>query len=66
MLENRRKSTRVPLQTKVICTAASRTIRGVIWNLSQGGMQVDAGELRACMKLFNVTLPDEIVSARFI
>ena len=45
MLENRRKSVRVPLQTEVICTVGSRTIRGISWNLSQGGMQVEASAL---------------------
>jgi CheY-like chemotaxis protein len=47
MLENRRKHTRVPLQTEVICTVGSRTIRGVTWNLSQGGMQVEASDLQS-------------------
>ena len=45
MLENRRKSIRVPLQTEVTCTVGSRTIRGIIWNLSQGGMQVEVSDL---------------------
>ena len=40
MVENRRKYVRVPIQTDVTCTVASRTLRGVCWNLSQGGMQV--------------------------
>jgi CheY-like chemotaxis protein len=47
MLENRRKYTRVPLQTEVICTVGSRTIRGMTWNLSQGGMQVEARNLQS-------------------
>jgi CheY-like chemotaxis protein len=47
MLENRRKYIRVPLQTEVICVVGSRTIRGMTWNLSQGGMQVEASNLRA-------------------
>ena len=47
MLENRRKYTRVPLQTEVICTVGSRTIRGITWNLSQGGMQVEASDLQS-------------------
>ena len=46
MLENRRKSTRVPLQTELTCTVGSRTIRGITWNLSQGGVQVEASDLR--------------------
>jgi CheY-like chemotaxis protein len=45
MLENRRKSIRVPLQTEVTCTVGSRTMRGMIWNLSLGGMQVEASDL---------------------
>jgi CheY-like chemotaxis protein len=47
MLENRRKSTRVPIQAEVTCTVGSRTIRGTSWNLSQGGMQVEVGGLKA-------------------
>ena len=47
MLENRRKSTRVPLQTEVSCAVGSRTIRGMSWNLSQGGMQVGISDLQA-------------------
>jgi CheY-like chemotaxis protein len=46
MLENRRKYIRVPMQTEVICAVGSRTIRGMTWNLSQGGMQVEAGSLQ--------------------
>jgi CheY-like chemotaxis protein len=45
MLENRRRSTRVPIQTDVICEVGSRTVRGVTWNLSQGGIQVEAGDM---------------------
>jgi CheY-like chemotaxis protein len=47
MLENRHKYTRVPLQTEVICTVGSRTIRGMTWNLSQGGMRVEARNLQS-------------------
>src|SRR6266404_6141198 len=46
MLENRRKFTRVPIQADVACTVGSRTLRGVSWNLSQGGMQVEVGDLK--------------------
>jgi DNA-binding response OmpR family regulator len=45
MLENRRRHARSPIQTEVMCTVDSRTIRGLTWNLSQGGMQVEAGGL---------------------
>ena len=46
MLENRRKYTRAPIQADVTCTVGSRTFRGVSWNLSQGGMQVEVGGLK--------------------
>jgi len=46
MLENRRKSTRVPIQAEVTCAVGSRTVRGTSWNLSQGGMQVEVGGLK--------------------
>ncbi len=46
MLENRRRYTRVPLQADVTAVVGSRTITGVIWNLSQGGMQVEVGGLQ--------------------
>ncbi len=47
MLENRRRSTRAPIQTDVTCTVGQRTIRGITWNLSQGGMQVEAEGLKS-------------------
>jgi CheY-like chemotaxis protein len=46
MLENRRKYARVPIQADVACTVGSRTLRGVSWNLSQGGMQVEVFDLK--------------------
>jgi CheY-like chemotaxis protein len=46
MLDNRRKSTRVPIQADVSCTVGGRTMRGTSWNLSQGGMQVEVSELK--------------------
>ena len=46
MVENRRRYIRVPLQTEVTCTVGSRTIRGMTWNLSHGGMQVEVGDLQ--------------------
>jgi CheY-like chemotaxis protein len=47
MLENRRRQQRAPIQTDVTCTVGSQTIRGITWNLSQGGMQVEASGLKA-------------------
>jgi CheY-like chemotaxis protein len=46
MLENRRRSARVPIQTDVTCEVGSRIVRGVTWNLSQGGIQVEANGLQ--------------------
>ena len=46
MLDNRRKYTRVPIRADVACTVGSRTLRGVSWNLSRGGMQVEVGDLK--------------------
>src|SRR5712692_1771308 len=46
MLDNRRRSVRVPIQKEVICEVGSRTVRGVTWNLSQGGIQGEAGDLQ--------------------
>ncbi len=46
LYECRRRFVRVPLQTDVICTVDSREFRGVTWNLSQGGIQVDAENLK--------------------
>jgi CheY-like chemotaxis protein len=47
MLENRRKYTRVPIKSNVTCAVGPKTLRGVSWNLSQGGMQVEVGGLRS-------------------
>jgi CheY-like chemotaxis protein len=46
MLENRRRSTRVSVQADVTCVVGSRTMSGVTWNLSQGGIQVEVDGLR--------------------
>jgi DNA-binding response OmpR family regulator len=45
MVANRRKSVRVPIRADVTCTVGSRSMRGVSWNLSQGGMQVEVAGL---------------------
>lgn len=42
LLENRRRTARVPLRTDVMCTSGSTSARSMSWNLSQGGMQLDA------------------------
>lgn len=46
-LENRRRHIRVPLHTDVTCDVGSRRAQGVTWNLSQGGMQVEGGNLHS-------------------
>ncbi|MGA8152222.1 MAG: response regulator [Terriglobales bacterium] len=43
--ENRRRYTRVPMQTEVTCLVGSRTLKGMTWNLSQGGMQLEVQDL---------------------
>jgi len=45
LLENRRRHVRVPLQADVICDVGSRKMHGVTWNLSLGGIQVEADNL---------------------
>jgi CheY-like chemotaxis protein len=47
MLENRRRYTRVPLQTEVTCVVGSRRLQGMSWNLSQGGMLVELDNLQS-------------------
>jgi CheY-like chemotaxis protein len=46
MLQNRRKYVRAPLSIDVSCTVGSKTLKGVSWNISQGGMQVEVGGLQ--------------------
>ena len=45
MVENRRRYARVPVQATVTCTVGSKVSQGRTWNLSQGGIQVEAGRL---------------------
>jgi len=47
MVENRRRYARVPLQTGVTCKVGANVSQGRTWNLSQGGIQVEAGHLKA-------------------
>ncbi len=46
LYENRRRCNRVPLQTEVICTVGDRTLAGVTWNISQGGIQLEVAGLQ--------------------
>ena len=36
---------RVPIRAQVTCIADTRTLRGVTWNLSQSGLQVEVPQL---------------------
>jgi hypothetical protein len=44
--ENRRLRSRVPLNTDVTCTLEGRMLNGVIWNISQGGIQLEVAGLK--------------------
>jgi len=46
MFENRRRFIRVPLRTEVVCEANGRTTRAMSWNISEGGILLEAAELR--------------------
>jgi YesN/AraC family two-component response regulator len=46
MTENRRRNARAPMQTEVSCSVGSRIVRGRSWNISEGGMQVEVGNLK--------------------
>jgi CheY-like chemotaxis protein len=41
ILQNRRRSVRVPLHSEVMCGVGMRMVRGTCWNLSQSGMQIE-------------------------
>ena len=66
MLENRRRHIRVPLHSDVTCTLGPRTITGVSWNLSQGGMQVEVGQLPPTETIrvsFRIPVSDKAIDA---
>lgn len=45
-LDKRRQFTRVALYTEVTCLLGDKTLRGVIWNISQGGVQLEVEGLQ--------------------
>ncbi|MGA8270066.1 MAG: response regulator [Candidatus Sulfotelmatobacter sp.] len=55
LAENRRKQARISLQTDVVCEVGSRSLHGMTWNLSRGGIQIDVGSVK----------PGEIVRLSF-
>ena len=63
MLENRRRYARVPMRAQATYIVDSRTARGVSWNLSRGGMQLEASDLqlRATVQV-SFRLPDSGVA----
>jgi CheY-like chemotaxis protein len=66
MIENRRKYTRAPIRADVACTVGSRTLRGVSWNLSQGGMLVEVSDLKpkdAVRLSFQLPISDVVIEA---
>ncbi len=46
LLENRRRHGRVPIHAPVVCSSGARTLQGITWNLSSGGVQVEVGGLQ--------------------
>ena len=46
MFQEQRASVRVSMRAQVTCIVDSRTTRGVTWNLSQTGIQVEDSSLR--------------------
>jgi c-di-GMP-binding flagellar brake protein YcgR len=66
VLQNRRKHVRVPIRAQVTCIVDTRTLRGVTWNLSQSGLQVELPELKrkASVQLtFRLPLSGTIIDA---
>jgi c-di-GMP-binding flagellar brake protein YcgR len=63
MFQEQRTSPRVSMRAQVICIGDSHTTRGVTWNLSETGMQVEAGslKLREVVRL-SFRLPDSGVA----
>jgi CheY-like chemotaxis protein len=63
MINNRRRYIRVPLTAEVVITVGSKNLHAVSWNLSEGGMQVEAEGLRSQEKvLVSFRLPAPEVS----
>jgi len=57
---------RVPMRAQVICIANMQTVRGVTWNLSESGIQVESPQLRkqADVQLtFRLPMSDAIIEA---
>ena len=63
--ENRRRLTRVPLNTDVTCNVAEATLPGMTWNVSQGGIQLEVVglELGDSAKM-SFVLPQPVISIK--
>jgi CheY-like chemotaxis protein len=46
LYECRRRFIRVPLQAEVTCLAGTQQLKGLSWNISQGGMQIEVEGLK--------------------
>jgi hypothetical protein len=46
LFERRRRSTRVPLNADVTCTVGVSTLNGLVWNISNGGIQLEVTGLK--------------------
>jgi len=57
--ENRRRSNRVYLNSEVTCVVGDRTLQGVTWNISQGGIQLEVlGLQRGAQLKMSFLLPN--------
>jgi CheY-like chemotaxis protein len=60
---NRRQFTRVPLNGEITYSLRAETLRGFVWNISQGGIQLEAGALRLGDRVHLSFLMDHIAVA---
>jgi CheY-like chemotaxis protein len=66
LYENRRRYTRVPVQTDVTCWIGEKKLNGISWNLSQGGMQLEVQGLKigdTVQLAFTLPLPRVAIEA---
>lgn len=66
LLDNRRRHVRVSLHTNVTCETGSKTLRGMTWNLSRGGMQIEVTGLPVGNKVrlsFRLPVSDVAIEA---
>jgi CheY-like chemotaxis protein len=69
LYENRRRYTRVPMQTDVTCRVGDKNLHGMSWNLSQGGMQLEVEGLKigeTAQLAFVLPQPRVTIEATFV